>query len=827
MNKLPMAIGAIFSLLLATIAPAQSDISYFTNRTRANFDSLFASEIANNRALHDIEIEEIGGNERFCSVYAPTPSGATFHYLIQESPSVWSTWLNEKLALNGRLIDIEVDYFDGNKLYSAIFFEDGDKYAQAVRTTNTNDQFEDWLVQYQEDGLQIVDFEAYHRNGITYYAGVWANAPNQPVTSLFYGLQVSELSDLLRPLEGRILDFERYYSEEHDEHRYAIIVAMVPGTEWALWRNQTSSELLDRHNAIADADTRLIDVEMWDDEGSAKLAGLWGENFGALREVPAIPNDPSPRPIHDELQTWINRFEQDTTDVSGTLGFYARNLMTGDSIAYREDEMFYLASCAKVLAHVRLWQEIQAGNVLLTDTLNYTNGPNTLEPWFVDQRPLPGMSPCLCNPNFCTSGRTPDTGQAITVDRLDRAMMQVSDNAATTMIIDNDQWGLATRANPSLNEWLATIDGTSRGLGIINSIQKLDAIIAWQGQVFRFPEDDSYLQIPRHLMEQRSRYGTGVNACTDVDNDGTHDLAEWTVNNSIPRTSFSTGFERYYAMNMNSSTPRAFVNFLQKFWEGEFLDDVNTRNALQVMQVGASGSPLGTPLDNALSAEVADEVTVYAKGGSKGGASNPKVEVGYYEIGGDVIALMIATKNNVNDPTPAPGEDGDEDITRVYIPGVGHEILRALTPDLETFGEVNDDYGVEIGLIDPQTAEIGATVDIAFPVENKGLADSPPFAVNVYASLNASFTPSVDPFLGQISVSALDAGDARIIRQTFTVPNIGEGTYNIFWEIDEPANGEPSHGSVSEYDEDNNQGYLLSAKLTVVEPPIPPGLMIY
>ncbi len=815
--------AVIIFLFKPDLAHAQSDISYYTNRTRSQFDSLVSSEASQNRRLHDIEIEKISGNTRYCAVFAPKPSGVTFHYLIQEDSSAWSSWLSSMGSKNGRFLDIEVDYFDGNKRYSGIFYEDGDNYAYAIHTTNTDSQFQTRLGTYQANGRQIVDFEAYSVGGTTYYAGLWANDPNQPITALYYGLESADVSQLLRPLEGRVIDFERYYSETHSEIRYALIVAMQPGDEWALHRGYSSSGLVDLHNSIADSNTRLVDIEMWDSSGGALRAGVWGDNFGPLLEVSAMPGDSNRKALTGSLASLVNSFENVTTDVSGQLGFYARNLTTGESLGYREDTMFYLASCAKVAMHIKLYQEIQAGNVDLTDTVAYSNGTTSLDPWFVDQRPLPGMSPCLCGSNGCTGFRTSDMGQDITVDRIDRGMMEVSDNAATGMLLDNDVWGLSEVANPDLNEWMASIDGVNRGFGPVTSIRRLDRLIMWQGQVMNAPSDPSVFGTDTHLLEQLFRFGSGVDTCTDRDNDGVHDLAQ-ARGGSFPSINYTEGYERYYRTNLNSATPRAFVNLLDKFWNEEFLDSQHTQDALDVMRVGAPGSVLGTPLDNSFG-DSWNEITVYAKGGSKGGASNPRINVGFLEFGDQVIALTIATQNNVSDPNPPAGEDGDEDINRVYMPDITMAIVRALSPDLTTFNTSESGGGTTTGTVEPTSVEMGRNLYFEMAVKNNGDRTSGPFKIHYFLSTNETISIS-DSFLGTVQVQAVPGSGNEIIRSELPVPNMDEGSYFLGWIIDRFTEENDFWGDVGEYEENNNIGYLISPKVTITAPE-QEGLIIY
>ena len=58
----------------------------------------------------------------------------------------------------------------------------------------------------------------------------------------------------MNPLAGRIIDYERYYSPVHGEDRHALIIAAYPGpvNGWALWRNNSKPDFVDRLQSPAE-----------------------------------------------------------------------------------------------------------------------------------------------------------------------------------------------------------------------------------------------------------------------------------------------------------------------------------------------------------------------------------------------------------------------------------------------------------------------------------------------------------------------------------------------------------------------------------------------
>ena len=277
------------------------------------------------------------------------------------------------------------------------------------------------------------------------------------------------------------------------------------------------------------------------------------------------------------------------------IAFHAKNLRTGQSISWRADEMFYLASTAKIPIHIRLWQLIENGHLNMFDTIGYTNGANTPDPYFVDNRSNasqtgPGLTSCNCNgtiANLCAAGRTSDLGKRLPLSRLDQAMMQVSDNAATSMLVDDLQLGLAYDET-DLNEWLSGIPGVGRGFGVLTSIQNLDRLIVWRRQLTVSPPPNSLFLVPRGSLEAVIR--TGGIGCG---NDAWGTLAAW-VQQTFQTTTMPNrgnnepGFNDYFNMGLNSAEPRAMTDLIERFVNNEFTGSVNTRAALDMMTEGSS-----------------------------------------------------------------------------------------------------------------------------------------------------------------------------------------------------------------------------------------------
>jgi len=750
-----------------SIRGASSQSRYVRDLTRSNWDAATSFQALAGRDPVDIEVRWTGTEERYSGVFFPVDG--TVRTLIQGSSSQWQNFINLVAPLNGRFLDVEVGYFGSTKRYSAIFLEDGDNYSFALRTTNTEGQFQAWLDQYLREGRAIVDFEAYTEpDGDFRLAGVWVNDPNQPRTVLHYHIEAADISDLLRPLAGRLIDFERYWSPLHDEWRYAVITAMYPSGEWGHFRWMTSSELDDRHAQIADSNTHLTDIESWASGGTVYYGGVWGDGSKSLLEVDAIPTDLDPQTLSSDLSTLLTNFEASN---QGTIGLWAKNLRTGQTLSWRAAEPFYLASSTKVAVHIRFWQEIQAGRLTLNQMLPYTNCANCRDDWFngTAGRGFPGFN---AN-NF---------GQSFSLQRFDRAMMEVSDNAATNGLVDDP--GVGVSWDPvNLNEWLSGIPGVGRGWWPVTSIHDVDRTIMWQGQVVRFPDDTSFFTVPGWALEALFRDG----------GDTYGDVAAWLGNPaSLPRWNSNEGHARYYAMGLNSATPRAFGRLLEGLWFGDYLDAETTRDAITSM---TEFRPLGARLPS--------HIAVWAKGGVKGGASDPVSDTSLFEVGPDAISVGVFTKDNVR---------GAGTIRSSFTGPIGLEVAEALFADLQP--DVS-----QSGFL-PSEVFAGRDLGVAVRVVNTGGGHSASnFDVDFYASADTTISTSDFPIV-TVRVPSIPSGESTVANNISAFPDtIPPGTYHIGFIVD--SSNATIRGEVGEFSESNNIGIVPDARLEVILDPEP------
>lgn len=778
----------------ATLAGTNAG-SYHLDLGAAELIATIAAEEDAGRDLIDIEAFEDGGDTRFAAVFRPIPG--TVHELVQATPGEWQDWLTAMNLLDGHYLDFEVGYFGSVKRYSGLFVEDGDNTAMPIHSTNSDDAFQALLRQYFEEGYSLVDFESYlEPDDSVRYAGMWARDITTPPTHLFYGLDHEEFSDLLTPLAGRPLDLERYWSPLHGDYRWALLLAQVGSDNhgWGLYRNETPDSLANHHAAVADEDTFLLDLDVRTDLATPRYHAVWGKARAARAAVPPYLQPTNIEPVPVPLANAIAAFE-----LGGEIGLEARNLRTNQTLAYQAERPFYLASVAKTAVHVRLFQHFASGHLLGGQIRAYTDGPDSRAPWFVDERSNPPLTVCQsltqiqCNVNPGYPGfNSCHFGQSFPLSRFDQAMMQVSDNAATSLLVDDSTVGLA-HDSTSLNEWLAGIDGASRGIGLLTSIHDVDRTILWQGQqTSAHAPQTSFFLVPPWAFEPLAR-------CS-LDRWGDLAAVLGVAPEELPTYDQTEGHLRYFSMGLNSASPRAWTLFLERLAEGDLLG-ADTAAAIGVM---TEGSRL------AVDPSFPNHVVVRGKGGSKGQSQDGTrvaTQGNLFLLGPDTIAVSVFS--NYGNWTSAQ--------TNTRFGTIGLEILRGLSANLVECEAGSRGFS-------PTEALPGEAFTAWCAVTNQGGGDALPFDVTFRLTQDAAVTLA-DTAIGTVRIDGVPAGQSRIASlQTVLPGSLAPGNYHLAWEIDRELDPTDDWGEVGEFDESpgSHLGHTDEATLMIL-----PGSTIF
>lgn len=771
---------ALAACAAATPAAAYDDSQYQSQLTRAALEDAITHHARNGRELVDIEARPDGDSVRFAAVWAHVDGRV--HRLVHGSSADWSDFIRRNRDRRGRYLDVEVGYFGDHKRYSALFYEDGDSYGYALRTTNTDAEFQQHLEDNRAAGRRLVDFEAYPLpSGELRYAGVWVSDPNQPMTALYYGLESADVSDLLRPMQGRVLDVERYYSPAHAGYRYALVIAQAERSGWALWRGYTRAAFLDRFRAEERAGKQLIDLDTYAIGDTVYYAGVWGEAAKSLWTIDAPLREPDRLAPAPALAARIAAAEGGFAD---RIGLYARNVRTGTSVGHREDELFYLASTAKLVPHFRLWQAAEDRTLDLDrDTIRYTASA-----WYVDDRinatgvdPTDpngtddhwGLGTCQCDPDACEDGDgDDDRGDRIRLRDLDIAMMRVSDNAATSMLIDDPTHGLA-HLGLDHNEWLAALPGAGRGWGPVTSILDVDRDIIWQGQVMAYPRDPSTFGAPTAVLEPMFR---GCAAGDDPFGMLTRHFPA-----GAPRYQPGDGHRRMYRQGSNNAEPRAVAALLDHVMRGTVLETLRD-DALAVLRPHRAANNA-----NALPGTV----TSHVKAGSKGEtwrtpSTRARAYAGVLRVGDESIVFSLNADRVTSDADYGTFRD------RAL-----HDLLGMLLPDLDSAS------AQRAARLVTHSGRVGDRIVFETELSNRGGVATPAFDVTFRASSNRTYGNG-DPLLAVVRIPPIAAGATAPVRFDVPVPAaLPRGAWHIVWRID-------SGGVVDELVKDDRRGATMT-----------------
>ena len=758
-----------------------TETRYALNLTRAQLEAEILSQQSQGRQMVDIEMGFDGANPEFTAVFQPVQG--SIHALIDASSSNYNNWLSANGNRSGRYLDIEHVVEDGEYRFSGVYLEDGSNYARTIRTRRSESAFQSLIAEYSRSNLQLIDIEVgENTTGDTIYSGIWVAGPNQPKTAVYYDLTPTEYQSLLNPLAGRILDFERYRSDHHNNSiRYAVIITTVPSGQWVVSRNASAGHVQTLFNTWADDDTVIIDLDMR--EGTDNYEIVFGNAVKSLQETDPMQPDINPIPIDDDLAFRIADFEDH--DRLNVLGFYGKNLSNQATVGYRENEQFPLASIIKTPIHFRLYKAIADGERSTSQLIPYTESANHRNDWYSGDR----SGICSSDGVFCGLGPA-NFGALYNMAYYARLMMSTSDNAATNVLMDHPNFGVA-QLNQDVNEWLADIPGVGQGFSPLVSIADNDRNHIWQGQVRQYPTVESGLTVPPWAFSAmfRTSFASGGQWLLSSGSDLYGDLDDHYWPEPIAQSDLAQGAIRMHDMGVNTATPKAVAALFEAFLEDEIVPSSHMDDALALMDGW-------NVLNRDAQFPIPDEI--YSKGGTQGRWQIPETRVqgdtAMFRIGSDWFTFALLGKHLDYE------SDEIRDGTIGRFPQIAHAMLKHVAPNLVACS------GSTIDLPNRVFGHQGdaAQIEISCTIANSGKVPvNRPFSINALLSSNQIISQS-DTQIGSVSVLSLGAESTADIAFTATVPDtLGTGDYYLGISVDGiwPATGNQFNGSIGEYTE--------------------------
>ena len=360
----PMVLGLSTALNFPALGEIITDPDSVRWASRSNMSSDdFADEFTerknNGYMLTDIEVNEVGGNQRVSGVWQKNLDGrqwAEYRNMTDERFSErWSDF-NDR---GYRLIDQESYVLGGSRYYAGIWIENVEGYKWKSYRNLTNDSYVE-LFNDSKDEYIPVDIEAYTVGGSSRYACIWVENKENLQWYSFRGLSDSEFSVNFATYKDnyRIHDIESY--RVGGNQRYAVIwIKNTNGRQWAEYRDMTREGYLNRLYRFIDRGYRLTDFEEYNTSSGIRYAGVWRQN-----------ND-----RHDwPLRSTVDRLSQtllDTNNIDG-LGVavvHQGKILYQRGFGYQDDDGTWysaktinrLASVSKAVGGVLLYKLDELG----------------------------------------------------------------------------------------------------------------------------------------------------------------------------------------------------------------------------------------------------------------------------------------------------------------------------------------------------------------------------------------------------------------------------------------------------------------------------------
>jgi CubicO group peptidase (beta-lactamase class C family) len=249
------------------------------NMTSAQFSDYFKAMSDKGYMVIDIEVDEIDGTQRVGAVWQRNIDGrGWFEYRNMTSSEFHDKWVELK-DRGFRVIDQEAYSLGGKMLYAGVWIKNTEGLAWASFRNATSSEFSDLFNRYKDDGLMIIDVDAYPIGGEMRYSAVWVENSENLAWQEWRNMTSSEFSDKFQELKGeyRMIDVEGYIRD--GKQNYAgIWIENKNNRGWYEYRDMTSKQFGDKWLQLRDAGYRVINYEVYPIANGWRYAGVWRQN---------------------------------------------------------------------------------------------------------------------------------------------------------------------------------------------------------------------------------------------------------------------------------------------------------------------------------------------------------------------------------------------------------------------------------------------------------------------------------------------------------------------------------------------------------------------
>ncbi|MBC8078052.1 MAG: hypothetical protein H7Y32_18385 [Chloroflexales bacterium] len=222
------------------------------------------------------------------------PNSTGWYSIRNMTVAAHQDFFNTKAAAGYMMIDAERLEISGQLRVSSVWQRNADGRAWASRSNLTSDEFHAYWVQYRNEGLRLIDQDAYPINGQLHYAGIWVQNVENLDWASYRNLTSDEFATYFDDFSKRgfiLVDTEAYNTG--DGLRYSQIwVKNTDGLGWIALRNMSSDEYAGYFSQYADEGYRVLDLESYQVGLSQRYAAIWikntnGRGWYAYRDMSA------------------------------------------------------------------------------------------------------------------------------------------------------------------------------------------------------------------------------------------------------------------------------------------------------------------------------------------------------------------------------------------------------------------------------------------------------------------------------------------------------------------------------------------------------------
>lgn len=253
--------------------------------TSAQFGEHFQRLSGRNMMMVDVEAYPVGRETRYAMVWRENRDGRGWaQYRDMTSRRFGERW-EEFRARGWRPVDIEVYSTSNGLRYAGIWIENREGLRWSSRRGMTGERYGEYFQEQRAAGYRLIDMEVYDTPDGLRYAAIWVeNRDNtrwlqtRGMTRESYQRYVDQRAE-----QGLwVVDFEAYRTSAG--MRYAAIWQELPqGTGYQLRTDRTGLEFANLWREYRDRGYRLVDFERYSTPRGDRYAGIWIENAARMR----------------------------------------------------------------------------------------------------------------------------------------------------------------------------------------------------------------------------------------------------------------------------------------------------------------------------------------------------------------------------------------------------------------------------------------------------------------------------------------------------------------------------------------------------------------